>query len=1008
MKKQNNIFELTKTFIYLAFTCILLNACTDEQVYSSTDVVEGIPVDVQFKLSIPGMDKIATRSLTDDQESQVNDLYILVFDMKGKIVTGKFYDTDEIVSSLENYSSGSLSLATTSGERRIYAVANVKETELSGLLPKLEAVKTINDLFNVTATLTSETNVERIVAGLTMSGVFEAKSASAEQKEQGYCIINENGGLLNGKLYLTRLDSHITFKIATGPEVLTFTPTSWQVKYVPMKSTVIAQNKNILSLEDAGNGDYTQSNVSNRFATSNEGATTFRTFDFYMLESIKKAISTEDGSIAADVSQMSIEEKKAEYAKRELEYKTDFEYYEDGSIKSCTNTGIYKYSEKFATFVEIKANLEIKNGENIRVAYATYRVHLGGGINDPANFTSKRNTKYTYLMQINNVDDIVVEVEDDNERRPGVEGDVIDAETQVRSLDAHYNCFIIGLSYNNVATPEGQPNLKFMVKTPFGEVTEKSTPDDMNAPAKQDYHWIRFLSHGTANSSETMQIYKKEQTVELFNLAEDVITRYNDDKSPDKNGNKLYYYTVYIDEYYYDEAPKGQAWGNDKSTYWRHFANADNRYAMLVYAPKYSVDGNSSHAAARYLITQRSIQTYYSTKAETALGMEHINETGAAKWGNPGIITDSKNGLWNTWLYLGQHTQWDSHTTRTAPDSDMNTFKTSPEAIALARCLSRNRDENGDGIITTDEVKWYVPTSDQLLGMYLGAESLPSPLFDAANIDWTKVTLADRGLYHYVTSDNRRVWSDEGGSVGPIDAPWGTGAARNFRCVRNLGLDIPKGGDITKTDVAREAFDYNASAQVNVYDPTVGGYRITTAERVFDLNMLTDLNKRGRINSGEIGLHDNFSNGNKPFKAFQMAKTVLPTRTGEKDREVYTSYTDLTLVPMTTWNILVRSYSYMQNSDKYYLITDNDRSYCKNYSEEANDKGLWRAPNQREVMLMAMHNFDDIRDVYTRTWWRYDNERHFGVTGNNLYLDNVAERYIGAKLRCVRDVEIEK
>ena len=36
----------------------------------------------------------------------------------------------------------------------------------------------------------------------------------------------------------------------------------------------------------------------------------------------------------------------------------------------------------------------------------------------------------------------------------------------------------------------------------------------------------------------------------------------------------------------------------------------------------------------------------------------------------------------------------------------MNTFTTKEETLALARCLSRNRDENGDGKITLDEVKW--------------------------------------------------------------------------------------------------------------------------------------------------------------------------------------------------------------------------------------------------------------------------------------------------------------
>lgn len=1002
MKKQNNILKVIKNIIYLVFVCIFVNACTDEEVYKTSNVKEGIPVEIKFNLSIPNMDQVTTRSLNDAQQSQVNDLYVLVFDMNGQKITGKFYSTEEIVSSLANKSSGSLSLKTTSGERRIYAIANVQKTELSNIFSQLENVETVENLFAAVGTLTTAENVDRTVAGLTMSGAFESDQDNEENKALGHCVINENGGISNGKVYLTRLDSHITFKIATGPEIISFTPTSWQVKYVPKKSVLIAQNTNILE-----EGDYTESSVSSKFGTSTEDKS--RTFDFYMLENIKKAQEYENKSIATNVANMSEDQKKIEYAKREEEIKTDIVYKEDGSIKSCKNTGIYKYSEKYATYVEIKGSLEIKHAKGIRVAYVTYRIHLGGGISNPSNFISKRNTKYTYTMQINNVDDIVVEVEENNERRPGVEGDVIDAEVQVRTLDAHYNCFIMGFSYNNVADKDGKPNLKFVVKTPFlsADITEESIKDEEGAPSKQDYHWLRFLSHGSYNSSETMQVYKKDDTVDLFGLAEDVIARYN--KSYDKDKDKLYYYTVFIDEYYYTKAPKGQSWGDDPSTYWRHFANADNRYVMLVYSPQYSADGNSSHASARYLITQRSIQTYYSTQASTALGMEHLNETGAATWGKPGIEADKKNGLWNTWQYLSKGTKWNSYTTRTTPDSEMNTFATNSNAIALARCLSRNRDENGDGTITTDEVKWYVPTSDQLLGMYLGAESLPSPLIDADNINWDNLQTGDRGLYHYITSDNKRVWADEGGSVGNIGDAWSTGAARNFRCVRNLGIDIPKGGNITQsTGVAEEAFEYKDNVKVKIYNQSIDGDNEVTADRIFDLSLLTDLNKRGRINIGEIGLHDNFSSGNKPYKAFQMSKNFLDYKTGESNKTVYTSTTNNTIVPMTTWNMLVRSYSYSQTGKKYYLNTDNDDSYCKNYSEGSNDRGAWRAPNQREVMIMSMEKFSYIQDSYTRTWWRKNNNRHFGVNGDNLYLDNTDQLYQRARIRCVRDVEIVK
>lgn len=683
MKKQNNILEVIKNIIYLTFVCAFLNACTDQEIYKPSTVKEGIPVKINFGISTPGMDKVTTRSLTEEGESQVNDLYLLVFNKDGNnLKTRKFYSTNEISSSLGNKSKGTLVLETTSGESRIYAIANVETTELNGtsIREELDNVNSVNDLFNVTASL-KDSNIERVQASLTMSGTFEQKGFSESLQKQGYCTIPETNSTLDGKIYLSRLDSHITFKISTASNV-EFTPTSWQVKYIPLKSTVIAQNKSLIETTN----DHADSKTYTGFGTNEEGGIQYRTFDFYMLESIKKAITADDGTkIASDeeVSKMTDENKQIEYAKREKEIKTPED--NDGKVK---NTGIYKYSEPYATFVEIKGSLEIKldNGRT-RIATVTYVIHLGGGTTNPSNFTSERNTKYTYLMKINDVENIIVEVKkQDKEPRPGAEGDVVDSKNDVRTLDAHYNCFVMGFSYKDVAGDGDTPALKFVVKTPFGQVTEASRPDDPNSnEAKQDYHWIQFKSHGNNNSSETLQLYNKTGLIDLFGLARDVMDRYENDKDIKKNKDKLYYYTVFVDEYYYTKAPKGKEneWGSNPTTYWHHFANQENRYAMLVYAPTYSKDGESSYAEAQYMVSQRSIQTYYSTESEIALGMEHKNESGYGEWENPSSDLDSHNGLWNTWNYIANK-QWGTYVNRTKWDQNENTYTTNSKAKVLA------------------------------------------------------------------------------------------------------------------------------------------------------------------------------------------------------------------------------------------------------------------------------------------------------------------------------------
>lgn len=1005
MKKQNNILKVIKNIIYLLFACVFFNACTDDEICKSSTVKEGIPVEVKFSISTPEMNKVTTRSLTEEGENQINDLYILVFNKDGNsIKTKKYYTSNEISSSLENKSKGTLDLETTSGESRIYAIANVEITELNGtsIREALDEVNTIDELFNVSASL-KDSNIERIQAALTMSGTFQQKGLSEDLQKQGFCTIPEENSTLSGKIYLTRLDSHITFKIATASNVV-FSPTSWQVKYVPLKSTIIAQNKSLIQ----SSSDYADSKTYTGFETTEENGATYRTFNFFLLESIKKAITASDGTKIAsdeDVNKMSEKEKQAEYAKREKEIKTSED--KDGKVQ---NTGVYKYSEPYATYVEIRGSLEIKlaNGST-RIATVTYVIHLGGGTNNPSNFTSERNTKYTYMMKINDVNDIIVEVQKQNEEpRPGVEGDVVDAKNEVRTLDAHYNCFVMGFSYRDVAGDGNTPALKFVVKTPFGQVTDASEPDNNNKVAQQDYHWIHFQSHGNTNSPKALVKYDRTQLIDLFGLAKDVMDRYENDKNRYKSKDDLYYYTVFVDEYYYTKAPKGADWGTEPTTYWHHFANQDNRYAMLVYAPTYSKDGESSYAEAQYMVSQRSIQTYYSKESATALGMEHINETKYGDWVNSGSTLDSHNGLWNTWKYFeNKGKKWDSYVNRTTWDVDHNTFTTYDETAVLARCLSRNRDEDGNGTISADEVKWYVPTSEQLMGMYLGAESLPSPLFDANNITFDSDNKED---WHYATSDNKRIWSEEGGSVGAFSVGYAE-KPRNFRCVRNLGIDK---AEIVKNDYPANAFDYKASGtKIKVNNKT-----ISSATHIFSMSRLTEQNIRGNISNGEIGLHNNFENNNKPAQAFQMAKDFYkPNRHG--GGKAYDRNTETTIT-LDTWDVIIRSFwSEYVNWPyyKYCLTTDRDLSLCKSYKEN-NDAGTWRAPNQRELMLMYIQSKDFTRDSRTgtlsRTEWKYDKERKFGVSVDqnnpsnvNLYLTNSNDN--GAYyIRCVRDVEIVK
>lgn len=92
----------------------------------------------------------------------------------------------------------------------------------------------------------------------------------------------------------------------------------------------------------------------------------------------------------------------------------------------------------------------------------------------------------------------------------------------------------------------------------------------------------------------------------------------------------------------------------------------------------------------------------------------------------------------------------------------------------------------------------------------------------------------------------------------------------------------------------------------------------------------------------------------------------------------------------------------------------------KTEEDNERDKGLWRAPNQREMMLMYIYNSKGVDNTLSRTLWKYktgaekDNYTRFFCTSGNLMLSNDGvnggsnERMANLSIRCVRDVEIVK
>ena len=555
----------------------------------------------------------------------------------------------------------------------------------------------------------------------------------------------------------------------------------------------------------------------------------------------------------------------------------------------------------------------------------TYYIHLGNfntkvdGSNN--NFTVRRNYHYTYTITVNGVDKIIAEAkaEDGSEIQPGAEGNIThttDAYLDVR-LDSHYETVLLKVEANVDAG-----TYAIRVNSPYSKnVMVKSTDDLADFETKKkdlDYGWIRF---GKPAANKGYISYPGEdKTTDIFGLITDLQNKtekywlkgtYTE---PGQAPAKDYYYTIaYVNEYYYeDKMPADDA---GKTAELKKFINADDRTMSVILGPNVfeSKDGHSTYTDLThgfFNISQRSIKTFYDLSVSNPFGIEQIEETAATKnykinyslgnWNNyDKDKSDTDNGYLNIPdRFTNGSSSWNSYIS--------NGFYQSvalSKDYAVYQCLSRNRDENGNGTIDASEVKWYLPAVNQCTYYWFGMNSLPE---DA------RITLEDRVENSYWNSTNAHAkwWAAEGSAYGPND-----NTENKVRCVRSL-----------KT--------YNDPAtDVSVYDPT---------NRVVTMKGMDEKSVRaaGTV-TGEYASHYRGSEFDILPSSFQIANRNLQ----QGDTLGTTSTTEVKFT----------------NED----MKNPNKSSCASYSEatDGSDKGKWRVPNEKELTVILKCLRDDDSDT---------------------------------------------
>ena len=201
-------------------------------------------------------------------------------------------------------------------------------------------------------------------------------------------------------------------------------------------------------------------------------------------------------------------------------------------------------------------------------------------------------------------------------------------------------------------------------------------------------------------------------------------------------------------------------------------------------------------------------------------------------------------------------------------------------------CMSRNRDNNGNGIIDPEEVRWYMGATGQLIGLFMGDYGLEgSARLYQRNVqqrmsmdmnDWRQHLLSST-RYTGTNSDNnpRTIWAEQCITGTTPNGSWQYAAHFNrfeTRCVRNLGYDPATGQDITYSPPGTDPDNYISWERLRDGQPYDGPYD-TRVYYEFDCSRINEASLR-YYTDRELTQHDEHSEQACLYKKFRAASVV--------------------------------------------------------------------------------------------------------------------------------------
>lgn len=914
--KKKKVMKLAYLLMGIA---LLLSSCSEDLFTDGSEGYEDVTISLAYS-DVSPRDIVVNSRATPQEERHLDNLYIYIFDGNGNLKGYKGIEGEDNLN--QNTSSSEkqviTDIKTRSGDSYIYAVANI----YTGLYPVATSNGTVGenklpinldeekarageydftlDQLKALTFNRSNRNTIQISSAFLMSGAVQ---------EGKLVNITPAGTIENGgnDIRLSRIVSKVKFTIKeyTGDGVTrSFKLDNYSIMNIAMNVTLIGKI-------DHNDKKYIRDDK-----------------DFSKIKGLTLGVN--------DVDETGAEYFEAYLPENLQDAQHDVQDQAKREDDNMSNPKEFINAPKYGTYVVLKGKYEETQDGSTKTAETTYYVHLGDCSANHNDYNVERNCKYTFNITVAGVNKIIVEAkkEKGENEQPGAEGVVMEYGNMGKNLtlDSHYEYMVMRFERKHIQNLQ-KYNLGYFYQVyalgkktnPINVKDKANTQEHQQQRNGVDTNWIEFAItgrngsksiYGDANNGRGIpcDYPGKGKTMDIETFLKMLY---------DNAGNNSFWTngeyidaTCFVSENYYSNLS------------WDQYVNDVDKRAFYVASYVWvSKDTRSVYAKAQYGLTQHNIQTFYDRNkagSVTAYGCETINDEEKPGGGSDYNIKDQAfgsngNDYWNGRANMMQDIFINGKPVKTWDDLK-DTRDNLYHSLRIA-CMRRNRDLNGDGIISEDEIRWYAPATQQYAGLWIGEEimSTESKLFNKSTkeliIDIGKKESSKRMIYYSSTQDLESFFSEEGMTTGNYDKGSSPYAPKYVRCVRNL-----KSGEIGYGETPDPYYSYNS------------GTKTVTLDKVDE----DALNITGE--QGELFDHTERDEGNKPAKKFTIAASLW-------NGEYYYKGEKMTPTPENVYN------------GKY---------WCYGRYIENNEKN-WRVPNQRELCIMSMVAPIDALDSACRT-----------------------------------------